>query len=367
MIPVIQIVELCSEKIKSLEQMIPIKKYELRLAEIDHSINSKTIWSDQSKAASLMKERNKINVLLSKLLDFKEKTLFYQECLTLFPSELNSEEAHLRSLLEKMSELETEQMLQGESDDCPAILTINAGAGGLEAANWVSMLLRMYLRYLESYKFETEILDFKPSNEHSSICTDAVSIRVSGKYAYGLLKSESGIHRLIRNSPFNAGDARHTSFAAVSVMPDIEDTIDIKIEDKDIEITSQTAGGPGGQNQNRIKSAIRLKHIPSGINILVRTERDQLSNKKTAFKMLKAKLYNIELEKRKEETEKTLSSQSNISFGHQIRTYYLDPYTLVKDHRTGLENNNTNYILDGNIQEFIISYLQWDANNGLSL
>jgi peptide chain release factor 2 len=220
----------------------------------------------------------------------------------------------------------------------------------------------MYVRFADSQGFKIEILDEKPSEEHSSICTDSVSLRIEGPYAFGYFKSESGVHRLIRNSPFNAGDARQTSFAAVQVSPDIEDTIDIRVEEKDVEITAQTSGGPGGQNQNKVSSAIRLKHIPTGINIFVRTERDQLSNKKTAFKMLKAKLYDIELKKKQSQKDKLVAAMSDISFGHQIRTVTLTPYTLVKDHRTDFETSDAQGVLDGDIKDFMLAYLQHSAN-----
>ena len=247
-------------------------------------------------------------------------------------------------------------------DNTPAIISISAGAGGLESANFVTMLLRMYSRYADANGFKIEMLDEKKSEDHSSICTDSVSIRVEGEYAYGYFKGEMGCHRLIRNSPFNSGGARHTSFAAVQVNADIEDQIDIKIEEKDIEITCQTSGGPGGQHSNKVASCVRLKHLPSGIQIVVRTERDQHANRRTAMKMLKAKLYDLELKKKQEEQNKYVSTLSDVSFGHQIKTYIESPQALTKDHRTGYEVNNFDDVLDGDIKEFMIEYLKWNAN-----
>ena len=353
----LQTIQACQEKVKILEGMLPIQQLQARLAEIDVMVEKPDFWNDSRNAAALMKERQKISDLLTKFLEFKAVSAFNAEFAEGYPGEIESLAQEVGTLYEKLSQLEFQQMMQDPVDDTPAILTISAGAGGLEAANWVTMLLRMYSRYADSYKLKAEILDMKPSEEHSSICTDSVSIRLEGPYAYGFLKGENGVHRLIRNSPFNAGDARHTSFAGVSVTPDIEDTIDIKIEEKDIEITAQTSGGPGGQNQNKVASAIRLKHLPTGINIFVRTERDQLSNKKTALKMLKAKLYEIELKKRQDEKDKYVSSLSDVSFGSQIRTYTETPYSLVKDHRTNHEIRDFNKVLDGDIQDFLISYL----------
>ena len=359
---ILQIIKLCQEKIEVLEGMIPVQQYQTRMAAIDSMLESSGFWNDSRNASAVMKERQKISSLVDKFLKYKQNADFNAEYAESYPGELDTISVDANILYEGLSQLEFQLMMQDPADDTPAILSISAGAGGSEAASWVTMLLRMYTRYAESYKFSVELLDMKPSEDHSTICTDTATIRIEGPYAYGFLKGESGIHRLVRQSPFSAADARHTSFAAVQISPDIEDTINIKIDDKDIDITAQRGSGAGGQHRNVTNSAIRLRHLPTGINILVQTERDFHANKRTAFKMLKAKLYDLEVKKRKEISDEQIDNLSNVSFGHQIKSYILSPYQIVKDHRTGYENNNADKVLDGYIHDFLLSYLKWNVN-----
>jgi peptide chain release factor 2 len=247
-------------------------------------------------------------------------------------------------------------MFGGEHDASNAMLAIHAGAGGTEAQDWVDMLLRMYLRWAEIRGFSTEFLDFQAGDEAG---VKSATIMVKGRYAYGYLRSEMGIHRLVRISPFDVNGRRHTSFASVFIFPELDDDIKIDINEKDLRIDTYRASGAGGQHVNKTSSAIRITHLPSNIVVQCQNERSQHRNKEIAMKMLKARLYEREKELQKEDQKELHGDKKEISWGSQIRSYVMHPYRMVKDHRTGFETGNVDSVMDGNIDSFIKAYLLW--------
>jgi len=259
-------------------------------------------------------------------------------------------EREIKELKELVSEAEIKNYLSGNNDKNNAFLSIHPGAGGTESQDWAEMLLRMYLRFGERMKFKTQIIELMPGDEAG---IKSATIRFEGEFAYGYLKTENGVHRLVRISPFDANKRRHTSFAAVFVYPEIDDSIEIDIDPKDLRIDTYRASGKGGQHVNTTDSAVRITHIPTGIIAQCQNERSQHQNKDRAMQILKSKLYNFELKKKLEEKDKLENEKGDIAWGNQIRSYVLHPYQSIKDHRTGLERGDTQRVLDGDIFEYI--------------
>ena len=253
-----------------------------------------------------------------------------------------------------VSELETKTLLAGESDRLNAILTIKSGAGGIDSQDWAEILLRMYLRWAEGKGFHANVLE-STAGEEAGI--KSATVQIEGENAYGMLAGESGVHRLVRISPFDQQARRHTSFASVFVIPEIDDRIEITVNPEDLRVDTYRSGGKGGQNVNKVETAIRITHIPTGIVVQCQSERSQHKNRETAMKLLRSHLYEVELEKRREEARKLDASKPEISFGSQIRSYVMQPYQMVKDHRTKFERGDVQKVLDGDIDPFIRSYL----------
>ena len=317
-------------------------------------------WNDNRKAQAQMQQLNALREevttwegIATQLNDLHGLVELLEE----EPDEEMQDEVaqSLLSLDEQVKKLQFALMLNGEHDEKNAILSIHAGSGGVDAQDWAEMLLRMYLRWAEHHHFRTEVYDYSEGDEAGLKST---TVEITGRYAYGYLRSEIGTHRLIRLSPFDAAHRRHTSFAKVEVLPDIDDTIEITIRPDDIETDTYRSTGAGGQHVNKTDSAVRIRHLPSGIVVTCQNERSQIQNREVAMKLLRAKLYELEQKKHEEETARLKGENVQADFGTQIRSVTVHPYSIVKDHRTNYETGNTEGYLAGDVDPFIYAYLQ---------
>ena len=333
-----------------------IKKLEQEIAEPN-------FWNDKKhseEVITLLNSKKKIINDVERLLD--ETNDYLEMAKALEPNDeesLNWLEEESKIISKQINEIETVILLNNEYDKNDAVLEIHSGAGGTEACDWANMLYRMYSRYAEKKKYKLEIVDEQPGLEAG---IKSITIIVKGLYAYGYLKNEKGIHRLVRISPFDSGARRHTSFASVSVTPVIDDTVKVDISEKDLKIDVFHSSGAGGQSVNTTDSAVRITHLPTGIVVTCQNERSQVQNKAKAMQILKSKLYEIEEENKKRELTELKGEQRDINFGSQIRSYVMHPYSLVKDHRTNYEETNVNKVLDGNLDNFINANLRRNAS-----
>ncbi len=332
-----------------------------RIAELERSMEEPNFWDNPEESQKVMKELKSLQDTVKEYSKLEEGFEEIQILLEMGYEE--NDEAVLPEIEEAMNtfinsyeSMRIRTLLSGEYDKCNAILRLNAGAGGTESCDWASMLYRMYCRYADSKGFTTEVLDYLDGEEAG---IKSVTIQINGENAYGYLKSEHGVHRLVRISPFNAAGKRQTSFVSCDVMPDIEEDIDIEINEDDLRIDTYRASGAGGQHVNKTSSAIRITHIPTGIVVQCQNERSQFQNKDKAMQMLKSKLYLLKQQENAEKVSDIRGDIKEIGWGSQIRSYVLQPYTMVKDHRTGAESGNVSAVLDGDINLFINEYLKW--------
>ena len=349
------------ETLKEVKDSLDLENKERRITELDKSMEEPGFWDDPERSTKTVREAKNLKDTVD---GYKHLEQQYEDIQVMIemgyeendPAMIPEIQEMLDEFVKELEELRTKTLLSGEYDGCNAILKLNAGAGGTEAMDWCSMLYRMYQRWADKKGFTTEVLDFLDGDEAG---LKSITLQVNGENAYGYLKSEKGVHRLVRISPFNAADKRQTSFVSCDVMPDIEEDLDVEINPDDLRIDTYRSSGAGGQHINKTSSAIRITHLPTGIVVQCQNERSQFQNKDKAMQMLKAKLYLLKQQENAEKLSDIRGDVKDINFGNQIRSYVMQPYTLVKDHRTNAENGNVNAVMDGDIDLFISAYLKW--------
>ena len=349
------------ETLKEVKDSLDLENKERRITELDKSMEEPGFWDDPERSTKTVREAKNLKDTVD---GYKHLEQQYEDIQVMIemgyeendPAMIPEIQEMLDEFVKELEELRTKTLLSGEYDGCNAILKLNAGAGGTEAMDWCSMLYRMYQRWADKKGFTTEVLDFLDGDEAG---LKSITLQVNGENAYGYLKSEKGVHRLVRISPFNAAGKRQTSFVSCDVMPDIEEDLDVEINPDDLRIDTYRSSGAGGQHINKTSSAIRITHLPTGIVVQCQNERSQFQNKDKAMQMLKAKLYLLKQQENAEKLSDIRGDVKDINFGNQIRSYVMQPYTLVKDHRTNAENGNVNAVMDGDIELFISAYLKW--------
>lgn len=342
------------------EVIFDVAKRKDDLVLIEKELSSAEVWSSPGKLKELQKKKANILENLSPLESAIKRASYLEDSIEILEEdegEIFSEEIRreLDGLKSYLDDVELRLLLSGEADKNNAIVTIHPGAGGVESQDWAQMLMRMYFRWAETHDYKTEIADLQTGEEAG---IKGVTFTVAGPYAYGYLKAEAGIHRLVRISPFDANKRRHTSFAAVLIYPEIEDDIVVEIRDEDLKIDTYRSSGAGGQHVNKVSSAVRITHLPTGIIVACQSERSQLRNRELAMKIVRSRIYDLTLKSREKKIEGFIGDKKDISWGNQIRSYTLQPYRLVKDHRTNVEMGDVDSVLDGRIDVFITAYLK---------
>ncbi|WP_413378417.1 peptide chain release factor 2 [Alkalihalobacillus sp. 1P02AB] len=360
LVEVKQELAIISKRLNDFRGSLDLEQKQERMAELDELMTDPDFWNNQERAQTVINESNalkeQVNTFLKLEAEFEDLEVSYELVKEEDDDDLAAELfSGVKSLTDQMNAFELQLLLSEPYDKNNAILELHPGAGGTESQDWASMLLRMYNRWADSKGFKVETMDYLPGDEAG---VKSVTLLIKGHNAYGYLKAEKGVHRLVRISPFDSSGRRHTSFVSCEVMPELDDTVEIEINTEDLKIDTYRASGAGGQHINTTDSAVRITHLPSNTVVTCQSERSQIKNREQAMKMMKAKLYQLRIEEQQRELDEIRGEQKEIGWGSQIRSYVFHPYSLVKDHRTNHESGNTNAVMDGELDGFIDAYLR---------